>query len=195
MKGNDVLTISNFLCRYAVVATVMIGVIVLSIDAKAADFYVKGGVMASNTSFDTANVGGTVSFGLGGDLLAGEIEASNHRHLGNSVAGLGANVYVYPLSLGPVDLYGKVGVGASNRDVLRLVKEYGDQEEPFVDYVKQNTTPYGQAMIGAEVGLTDSLSLYGEGGVRTYYEGWGDILQFDMAGVDTVIVAGAKFKF
>ena len=123
---------------------------------------------------------------LGGDLLAGEIEASNHRHLGNSVAGLGANVYVYPLSLGPVDLYGKVGVGASN---------YGDQEEPFVDYVKQNTTPYGQAMIGAEIGLTDSLSLYGEGGVRTYYEGWGDILQFDMAGVDTVIVAGAKFKF
>ena len=194
MKGNDVLTISNFLCRYAVVATVMIGVIVLSIDAKAADFYVKGGgLLASVSDLNTENLGGSVEVGLQGDFLGAGIEASNHRHLGNSVAGLGANVYVYPLSLGPVDLYGKVGVGASNRDVLKLVKEYDDG--PVYDYVKQNTTPYGQAMIGAEVGLTDSLSLYGEGGVRTYYEGWGDILQFDMAGVDTVIVAGAKFKF
>ena len=188
------LRLSSFMAKYAVIMAMVAGVIGLSIEAKAADFYVKGGgLLASVSDLNTENLGGSVEVGLQGDFLGAGIEASNHRHLGNSVAGLGANVYVYPLALGPVDLYGKVGVGASNRDVLKLVKEYDDG--PIYDYVKQNTTPYGQAIIGAEIGLTDSLSLYGEGGVRTYYEGWGDILQFDMAGVDTVIVAGAKFKF
>lgn len=165
--------------------------------SQAADLYVKGGAMLSNLSdLNTDNLGFNLEGGFQGEYLAGGIELSNHRHLGDSVLGVAANGYLYPLSLGPVDLYGMFGFGASDRGVI-LGMVYDDKEE-LIGVLRDEHQPFSQAALGAEWNITDSFALTGEGRMRWYHSEWGDILKigdYGDADQDTTVLLGGKVSF
>lgn len=176
----------------------------LATPAQSADLYVKGGAMLSNLSdMNTDNLGFNAELGLQSDggFVAGGIELSNHRHLADSVLGIAANGYLYPVSLGPVDPYAMIGVGASDRDILGCFAAPQDDDLKIREElvcIRDNHQPFTQAAIGAEWNLTDSFALTGEGRMRCYHSGWGDILQigdYGDADCDTTGVLGGKFTF
>lgn len=170
-----------------------------------AEVYLKGGGLLSNLSdLNTDNIGFSGEVGLRGEYLGAGLEVSNHVHLGDSVLGIGANGYLYPFSLGPVDPYVMIGVGASNRGVTECT-EVSAPPAPEVVSIKDELVclrdehqPYSQAGIGAEWNLTDAFFLFGEGRIRLYHPGWNEVVQFSDYGDadrDTMVLVGGGIKF